>query len=266
MISPAATLATVITVVTGGVAVLPLPEDVISARYRDEQPLVVAGHAIIGIPADAEPGPRRMAVRTASGAAGVDFLVVAKEYPEQRLNIANPRLVNPLAEDLRRIRREAVIQRAAYALRTAPRRRLAPFTRPVAGVVSSPFGLRRILNGEPRARHSGLDIAADSGTPVRAPAPATVAVIGDFFFNGNTVLLDHGGGLVTMYCHLHRIDVGDGQEVARGDTIGAVGASGRATGPHLHWTVSVQEVRVDPEQVLAAFSALAGGETLGGGE
>ena len=251
-------LAAMLSVDVGGVVALPLPDDTLATQYEGEQTLVVAGHAIVGIAADAPPGERQVIAVTPNGEQVLRFEVVAKRFPEQRLTIDNPRMVNPLPEDLARHRRERVIQDAAYASRTTTRDGLAPFHQPVQGIVTSPFGFRRILNGEPRARHSGLDIAADTGTPVRAPAPATVAAVGDYFFNGKTVLLDHGGGLVTMYCHLHRVDVAVGDEVARGDTFAAVGETGRATGPHLHWTVSLRDVRVDPVQLMAVFSALAG--------
>lgn len=264
MIDAMFVLATALSVEAGGVAALPLPEGTLQARYEGEQTLVVADHAIVGIAADAQPGKRQVLALTSSGEQVLEFNVAAKHFPEQRLTIENQRMVNPLAEDLARHRRERAIQDAAYAARTAVRGNLAPFEQPVQGVMTSPFGFRRILNGEPRARHSGLDIAADTGTPVRAPAPASVAVVGDFFFNGKTVLLDHGGGLVTMYCHLHRIDVAVGAEVARGEAFATVGETGRATGPHLHWTVSLQEVRVDPLRMMAVFSALADARSVAG--
>lgn len=240
----------------GGVLAVPLPAAVEEVRYLGEPALVVAGHALVGVGADARPGPRQLVVATAAGARTIVFEVRGRQFPEQRLTIDNPRLVNPEPADLARHRRERREQDAAYALRTPVRPGLLPFERPVAGPISSLFGFRRIFNGQPRARHSGLDIAAERGTPVRAPAPAAVAAVGDYFFNGNTVLLDHGGGLVTMYCHLQRIDVALGQAVARGDVLGAVGATGRATGPHLHWTVSLRNVRVDPLALMAAANGL----------
>ena len=250
-------LATAVTVNTGGVAVLPLPEGAVDVTYGDEEALIVADHVIIGVALNATPGKHEVVARTTSGETTLEFEVVGKQYPEQRLTIANRRQVNPLPEDLERIERESKRSRAAYARRTPMRPNLLPFKQPVQGIYSSPFGLRRFLNDQPRSPHSGLDIAADTGTPVAAPAPGTVALTGDFFFSGNIVLLDHGGGLVTMYGHLDRIDVEEGQAVDRGDIIGTVGATGRVTGPHLHWTVSIQGNRVDPVVVMQAFDNLA---------
>lgn len=254
-------LAAAVTVDTGGIAVLPLPDDALAARYQGQETLTVGGHAIVGVPLDATPGPQQVTIRTTEGERTITFDVVAKAYPEQRLTIANRRQVNPLPEDMERISRESELQRAAYARRTPARPDLLPFEQPVEGIYSSPFGLRRFLNDQPRSPHSGLDIAADTGTPLAAPAPGIIALTGDFFFSGNVVYIDHGGGLVTMYGHLDSIAVEAGDEVDRGDVIGTVGATGRVTGPHLHWTVSIQGARVDPVLVMEAFERIGGSAT-----
>lgn len=240
----------------GGVIALPLPAGTTGARYQGDDALVVANHALVGVPLDAAPGTHEITVSTAAGARALAFTVRDKQYPERHLTVPNRRHVDPSAHDLARYRRERALQDAGYALRTALRPGLVPFVLPAEGRRSSPFGARSFYNGKPRSPHSGLDIAAAIGTPVRAPAPGTVVVVGDFFFNGKTVLLDHGGGLVTMYCHLSRMDVTEGQDAQRGQMIGAVGKTGRATGPHLHWTVRVRGVPVDPAQFMAVFNAL----------
>ena len=240
----------------GSVAAVPLPIDAVAARVNGEQVLVLQGHAIVGAGLDAKPGPRTLEIETLTDTAKLTFEVVHRDYPEQRLRTSNRRMVDPDPADLERINRETATMRAAYALRTPMTASPAPFVKPVQGRHSSPFGLRRFWNDQPRSPHSGLDIAANTGTPIESPAPGVVAATGDYFFNGNTVLVDHGGGLVTMYCHLDTIAVAQGQAVARGDVLGQVGATGRVTGPHLHWSVSLGGVRVDPERMMAVLNGL----------
>ena len=207
--------------------------------------------AIVGIPLDTKPGPQAAMLRPAAGQASkLAFTVADKRYEEQRLKVANQRHVDPSKEDLERIDRERKRIDAAlghYAADRTPELAMRP---PVDGPRSSSFGLRRFFNDQPRNPHAGMDIAAATGTPILSPAPGIVTDTGDYFFNGNTVFVDHGQGVVTMYCHLSRIDVRPGQEVATGEQLGLVGATGRVTGPHLHWGIAVNRAMVDPALFL----------------
>jgi murein DD-endopeptidase MepM/ murein hydrolase activator NlpD len=245
--------------VPGGVAVLRLGDEVLPpgemyyGPYR--APVVHDGRswtAVIGIPLATPPGPQT-AVLVTPDPDDTDLQIVfdvgPKTYAEQRLTV-EPRKVDPLPEDLARI--EAETERSDRALSTYSEE-LWPtwrWTAPVPGPRSSSFGLRRVFNGQPRSPHSGMDIAAPTGTPILAPAAGRVLDVGDFFFNGNTVFVDHGRGVVTMYCHLSRIDVQPGQAVDAGAALGLVGATGRVTGPHLHFGVAVNRAMVDPALFL----------------
>ena len=238
--------------VPGGVAVIPIADASAPAPqvfYGDRPVLVVNDNgwkAVVGIPLDAEPGPQELV----SGERRITFEVMPKAYAEQHLTVQR-RYVSPSPEELARIRAEQVRIRAAlthYSQELPGSLRLAL---PVDGPESSPFGLRRFFNGEPRRPHSGLDLAAPAGTPIKAPAAGRVLDAGDFFFNGNTVFLDHGSGLVTMYCHLEELLVEPGDEIDAGAILGTVGATGRTTGPHLHWSVLLNGTAVDPDLFLA---------------
>jgi len=234
--------------VPGGIAVVdlgPASNEPPVLHYRKQRVMVQQAQgrwkAVVGIPLTARPGPQQL---TPAKGAPLTFTVQAKDYATQHLTIKNKRKVNPNEQDMQRIRHErgridAALEhwREAKAVETR-------FILPVEGRL--PFGLRRYFNEQPRKPHSGIDIAAAEGTPIRAPAAGRVIDSGDYFFNGNTVFLDHGQGLVTMYCHMSRIDVTPGQTVTQGEVIGAVGQTGRVTGPHLHWGVSLNDARVDP--------------------
>lgn len=236
--------------VPGGVAVIPIPAGADGNPSYRERPVMVATFgderfAIVGIPLSATPGAHDLRV----GSNKVTFTVKDKLYREQRLTIKNRRQVNPLPEDLERIRRDRAEMDGAFR-HFEPSAAVTEFSLPASGPISSPFGLKRFLNEQPRSPHSGLDIAAPEGARIIAPAPGRVAAVGDYFFNGKTVLVDHGQGLVTMYCHMSATSVAVGDTVREGDLLGAVGETGRVTGAHLHWSVSLNDARVDPNLFL----------------
>ncbi len=242
--------------VPGGIAVLGLGDGphAPQVRYQGKPVLVVREEgrrwiAIVGIPLTTRPGTEQV---EADGQP-LTFSVGPKHYREQRITLKNQEQVSPNAQNLARIERELAEQTAAYRQFSPRQPSNLLFDRPVNGPLSSPFGLRRFFNGEERNPHSGLDFAARSGTPVKAPAAGRVILVGDYFFNGRTVFLDHGQGLISMFCHLSAIDVQPGDELARGAVLGRVGATGRATGPHLHWNVSLNDARVDPAIFIGAF-------------
>jgi murein DD-endopeptidase MepM/ murein hydrolase activator NlpD len=205
--------------------------------------------AIVGIPLAAKPGRQLLKVESSDGPTEVAFQVLDKRYRTQNLTIKNERQVNPPPEDLKRIEQEQERSNAALSLFSANDAPLQ-LASPVQGVRSDSYGSRRVFNGQPRNPHSGMDIAAPKGTPIHAPAAGTVVELGDFFFNGNTLYIDHGNGLVTMYCHLDTIAVKLGDHVKTGDVLGKVGATGRVTGPHLHWGVALNRAMVDPSLFL----------------
>jgi len=202
--------------------------------------------AVIGIPLSAPLAARSVVVHDGDGRQQLEFTVGEKLYASQSLKVA-PRQVNLSREDLARVNRERVVIDAALSRWSSQQPESLRLPQPVPGVRSSSFGMRRIFNGESRNPHSGMDIAAPTGTPVHAPIAGTVIDTGEFFFNGNTVFVDHGRGLISMYCHLSEIDVKPGQQVAAGARLGLVGMTGRATGSHLHWGLSLNRAWVDPE-------------------
>ena len=246
--------------VPGGVARLSLGPAAArpSARTEGDLPLMVVGDpiewtAVVGIPLAAPVGTARIRVRTDGGAErSIAYAIAPKRYSEQRLKVA-PGTVDLSPQDQARYERERDHQASVMATFTELRPTQDLQMRvPVPGRRSSSFGLRRVFNGQSRNPHSGMDIAAGTGTAVRAPLPGRVIDTGDYFFNGGTVWLDHGGGLLTMYCHLSAIDVKAGDRVATGDRFCAVGATGRVTGPHLHWGVMLNRTMVDPALFIAA--------------
>ncbi len=208
--------------------------------------------AVVGIGLDAKPGTHHVVV---GGIAAPEerrsFEVEPVRYAEQRLEVA-PGKVDLSPEDLARYERERDHLAVVKAVHSDALPSSLRLLQPTPGRRSSSFGLRRVFNDQPRRPHSGMDIAAPVGTPVVAAAAGRVIDTGDYFFNGKTIWLDHGSGLLTMYCHLSAIEVRPGDMVSAGDRIGAVGATGRVTGPHLHWSVSLNREMVDPALFLEA--------------
>ncbi len=213
---------------------------------------------LIGLDLAVKPGAHRVRITGRCGdepfAASDVLKVVAKKFPVRRITVKE-KFANPPARVMDRIAREQKLVSSIFGKVTAARYWRAPFHRPVPGVALSSFGKRSIVNGQPRSPHSGTDFRAASGTPVEAPNDGKVVLAQSLYFSGNTVIIDHGMGLYSYLCHLSAFRVKAGQDVRKGVVIGLVGATGRVTGPHLHWTTRLLGARVDP---LSLMNVLAG--------
>lgn len=217
---------------------------------------------LIGIDLDTRPDEYPVAVRATTGSGDTvrtayTLAVVAKEFPTRRLSVS-PNFVNPPADVLGRIQREAARQAEIFGTVSEGRRWRGGFLRPVGGEATSSFGRRSVYNGELRSPHSGIDFRSAEGTPIRAPNAGTVVLASDLYFSGNVVIIDHGWGLYSYFAHLSAIDISEDDLVESGQVVGRVGATGRVTGPHLHWTVRLNEARVDPLSLMALFPAPGG--------
>lgn len=245
--------------VPGGLAVLDVglaSEPMPVVRYDGKPVLVLAQDqrwlALVGLPLAASVGSQQLLVNEQV----LEFSIGDKAYATQPLTVA-PKFVNPSADDAARIEREQALMQAAFTRFSSPLPTSLLMQQPTPGTLSSSFGLRRVFNGEARNPHSGLDIAATTGTPIIAPLPGKVVLTGDFYYNGNTVIVDHGGGLLTLFCHLDRIDAKTDLQVETGDRLGTVGATGRVTGAHLHFSVSLNGARINPSLFLTRTTANA---------
>jgi len=223
----------------------------------NEKPAMVIQHddewlAIVGIPLEQEVGNAFISISRGTDRDVMrEFEVLDHQYREQRLSV-NRKYVDLNQEQLQRVIAERKIIDAALGSWRDDAPDTLALDAPVAGPRSSSFGLRRFFNDQPRSPHKGMDIAATLGTPIVAPAAGIIATTGDFYFNGNTVIIDHGQGFVTLFCHLDKVEVENGQQVLSGMRIGAVGASGRVTGAHLHFATYLSGTAVDPALFLSS--------------
>ena len=211
---------------------------------------------ILGVDLAAKPGEQRAEALLTMDDGHVEkreiaVTVVAKKFPVSRLNV-DEKFIQLSKADLARSARESSEVGAIYRRMTSDIVPDEPFTVPIPGGVGTNFGERRVFNGEPRSPHSGADLHAATGTPVHATNRARVVLAKNLFFTGNTVILDHGLGIYSLYAHLSRIDVKLGDIVKNGQIVGLAGATGRVTAPHLHWAMRVQGARVDPFSLVDA--------------
>ena len=245
--------------VPGGVVILALPDapaqgPAPEVRFQGNA-VITTRHAgrwvsIVGIPLSQPLGlAQAELLRAGASPVALPFEVGPKDYVTQYLTVA-PKHVDLSERDLARVRTEQVKIREAFSVFSPELPQTFVFATPLPGVRTSSFGSRRFFNNQPRSPHSGMDIAAPTGTPVRAPAPGRVVNTGDYFFNGKSVFIDHGRGLISMFCHLDTIDVREGDRLETGQFVGRVGATGRVTGPHLHWSVALNTALVDPALFL----------------
>ena len=246
--------------VPGGIAIIDLKPDFnqLAKVYFGKKRVLTrkindTWQAMVGLPLKIKPGTHKIKIINSSGKKQYhEFSVANKDYETRHLTIKNKRMVSPTKKDIERHYKERPLIVAALKKWTENNNVQTNFMSPVEGRFSSIFGLRRIYNNQKRIRrHTGLDIAAPVGTAIKSPAVGKVIRTGSYFFTGNTVFIDHGQGLISMYSHLNKTYVKAGQQLQQGQTIGTVGMTGRVSGPHLHWVVSLNNTKVDPKLFLS---------------
>ncbi len=223
--------------------------------YYQQKRVLVTQHqqrwyAMVGIPLDTKPGVQRITIDDGASRSSQIFDIGDKQYPTQHINIKNQNQVTPDPKSLKRIYRETDRIQAVLNNFDDSGSVNWQMVWPVEGRISGLFGRRRVFNGEPRKPHGGIDIAAKTGTVIMAPADGKVADTGDYFFNGKTIFIEHGQGLISVYCHLDEINVKTGDKVSQGSRIGTVGATGRVTGPHLHLGISLNGTMIEPRLLM----------------
>lgn len=241
--------------VPGGIAIIRLGDTrSISSKpqswFAGQEVLVTADlnkwYAVVGLPLNLKPGTHTLNIKIGDKSSKRTFVVKHKKYPEQHITIVDKGKVELSAENETRAAREIATIKTLKLHWREVRGTDLQFIIPAQGRLSGNFGLRRIFNGVPRSPHAGLDVAVARGTPIMASSPGRVLAVDDYFFNGKTIFVDHGNGLITLYCHLDEFKVQVGDEVSKGQQIGLSGQTGRATGPHLHWSVILNGAMVDP--------------------
>ncbi len=213
--------------------------------------------ALLGIDLTTEPGSYDVSVHATAENGKIarksyTLSVGQKDFPTRRLTV-DPSFVSPPPSVIERIQREARQLDEIFTTATNERFWGGGFLRPVPGDSTSSFGRRSVFNGQARSPHSGTDFRAAEGTPIKAPNTGMVVLAADLYFSGNVVIIDHGWGLYSYFAHLSSIAVKEGIRVEQGDVVGDVGATGRVTGPHLHWTVRLNDARVDPLSLMQLF-------------
>jgi murein DD-endopeptidase MepM/ murein hydrolase activator NlpD len=219
--------------------------------------------ALVGIDLDVKPGRYDLSVVAGDAAADQTtyrLVVAGKKFATRQLTV-DPAFVNPPAEAQVRIQTDAERLTRVWAASSPVRLWSGAFVRPVTAPANSAFGTRSVFNGEPRSPHGGADFSSPAGTPVASPNAGRVVVAADLYFTGNTVVIDHGLGLFSLFAHLQSMDVKEGDTVVTSLVLGKVGATGRVTGPHLHWTVRVNDARVDPMSLLVALGQATRNQT-----
>ena len=239
---------------------LPEHRDLVRVRAfdRDITPFAIderSWRALVGIDLDTKPGAYMIGVEAGPGLTRSYAVTVRpKHFPTRRLTVDED-FVEPPAALGERLTREAKLLSSTWAHPAPDRFWRPPFVRPVPQAANSAFGTRSIFNGKPRNPHGGADFLSPAGTPIHAPNAGRVVVARDLYFTGNTIVIDHGQGLFSMLAHLSSIAVHEGDQTERGDVIGLVGATGRVTGPHLHWAVRASGARIDPLSLLALLGS-----------
>ena len=216
---------------------------------------------LVGIDLEAAPGVYPVAIETTTGAAveqtTFKLVVKAHTFPRRTLTV-DEAFVNPPADALERIQREAAELNTRWAASAPAKLWDGGFVRPVPDPANSAFGTRTVLNGQPRSPHGGADFLSPEGRPIKAPNAGRIVLAGQLYYTGNTVVIDHGLGLFSLFAHLSAIDVREGDLVKTGDVIGKVGATGRVTGAHLHWAIRASGARIDPLSLLSVLGQSPG--------